>query len=96
MTVLVNLEFKVQPQRRNEAVRVLRELLPSTRAFAGCQKVSGYLDQGDGTILLIEEWDTKESQQKYLAWRMTTEHGKQLIALLDAPPALHFYDPLDI
>jgi quinol monooxygenase YgiN len=96
MTVHVLLEFKVSPQRRNEAVRLFRELLPSTRAFAGCKRVTGHLDQADGTILLIEEWESKEHQQKYLAWRMTTEHGKQLIALLDAPPALHFYDPLDV
>jgi quinol monooxygenase YgiN len=46
--------------------------------------------------VLVEHWDSKEAQQKYWAWRMTTDHGKQLGPLLDGPPSVRYFNPLDV
>jgi quinol monooxygenase YgiN len=96
MTVLVLLEAKVKPQRANDVTRLLRELLPSTRSFPGCQRVSGYLGQDGTTLLLVEDWESKAAQEKYLTWRVTTEHGKQLMALWEGPPTIRYFDPLEV
>jgi len=96
MTVLVTLEAPVKSSSVADLPRLLRELLPSTRAFAGCGKVSGYLSEDGKTLILVEYWESKDAQLKYGAWRVTTEHGKQLRAMLEGPPIIRYFDPLDV
>jgi quinol monooxygenase YgiN len=94
MTVVTLVEAKIKPQRANDLTRLLRELLPSTHAFAGCKGAAATLSDDGGSLVLIEHWDSKEAHQKYAAWRSTTEHGKQLFALLDGPPSIRYFNPL--
>lgn len=96
MTVLVTLEAPIKSSNAAELTRLLRDLLPSTRAFAGCLKVTCYLSEDSGTLLLVEDWESKQAHQKYGAWRATTEHGKQLMGLLEAPPTIRYFDPLGV
>lgn len=96
MTVLVTLEAPIKSSSVADLPRLLRELLPSTRAFAGCGKVSGYLSEDGHTLLLVEEWESKQAHEKYGAWRVTTEHGKQLGAMFEAPPTFRYYTMLDV
>ena len=74
MTVLTLLEAKIKPQRANELTRLLRELLPSSRSFAGCKSMTADLSEDSASFLLVEHWDSKEAQQKYATWRTTTDH----------------------
>lgn len=96
MTILVTLEAPVKSSSAADLPRLLRELLPSTRAFPGCIKVSGYMSDDGRKVFLVEDWESKEAQQKYGAWRVTTDHGKQLMAMLEAPPTFRYFDPLDV
>jgi quinol monooxygenase YgiN len=96
MTVLTLLEAKIKPQRAADLTRLLRELLPSTRSFAGCKGVAANLSEDGAGFVLVEHWDSKEAQQKYSAWRVTTDHGKQLRELLDAPPSIRYFNPLEV
>jgi quinol monooxygenase YgiN len=96
MAVLTLIEGKIKPQRANDLTRLLRDLLPSTRSFAGCKSVAADLSEDGGSFLLVEHWASKEAQQKYMAWRMTTEHGKQLGALLDGALSARYFNPLDV
>jgi quinol monooxygenase YgiN len=96
MTVLTLVEAKIKPQRANDLTDLLRELLPSTRSFAGCKSVAADLSEDGVSFVLVEHWDSKEAQQKYWAWRMTTDHGKQLGPLLDGPPSVRYFNPLDV
>jgi quinol monooxygenase YgiN len=54
------------------------------------------MGQGNRKLLLIEDWDSKEAQQKYLAWRLTTDHGKQFLAMLATPPEIRYFDPMNL
>jgi quinol monooxygenase YgiN len=96
MALLTLIEGKIKPQRANDLTQLLRELLPSTRSFAGCKSVAADLSEDGGSLLLVEHWDSKEAQQKYMAWRMTTEHGKQLGPLLDGALSARYFNPLDV
>ena len=70
MSVTVTLAFSVKPERADEFKSLFKELLPDTRAYDGCQNVDVYQDQDNpGLIYLVEDWDSKEHQQKYQAWR---------------------------
>jgi quinol monooxygenase YgiN len=96
MTVLVTLEADVKSDRVAELPALLQALLPSTRAFEGCGKVNGYLSQDGRRLILVEEWASKEAYQKYGAWRVTTDHGKQLAAMFEGPPEFRYFDPLNV
>jgi quinol monooxygenase YgiN len=96
MTVLTLVEAKIKPQCANDLTSLLRELLPSTRAFAGCKSVAVDLSEDGVSLLLVEHWDSKEARQKYAAWRMTTDHGRQLGTLLDGPLSIRYFRPLDV
>lgn len=97
MTTLVLIEAKISPQRADELTCLLRDLLPSTRTFAGCKGVTAHLSADNGgTLVLVETWESKEAQQKYAAWRRTAEHSKQLVALLEGPPRISYFNPVDV
>jgi quinol monooxygenase YgiN len=96
MTILVLVEVKVKPQCLNELTTLLRELLPATRAFPGCESVAAALSEDGNSLTLVERWGSKEDRQKYASWRMTTDHGRQLVALLDGPLSIRYIDPLEV
>jgi quinol monooxygenase YgiN len=96
MTVLVMLEAEVKSEKVAEMPALLAALLPSTRSFAGCGKVNAFLSQDGRKLLLVEDWATKEDYEKYGAWRVTTDHGKQLIAMMAGPPDIRYFDPLNV
>ena len=58
MVVTVTLAFSIKPDRVEEFKALLKDLLPDTRAFEGCQRVDVYQDQDNpGYIYLVEDWD---------------------------------------
>jgi quinol monooxygenase YgiN len=51
----------------------LAEILPDTRKAKGCRYIKTYAAKdGAGEFLLVQEWDSPEDQQAYLAWREST------------------------
>ena len=97
MSVTVILAFSVQPERAEEFKLVLKELLPDTRAYDGCQSVDVYQDQVDpGQIHLIENWESKVHQQKYQAWRDETGIAEVVGPFLAGEPRFNYFDRQDI
>ena len=43
-----------------------------TRAYKGCRSVTTLVDQETSSIVLVEEWESVEDQQAYIAWRVET------------------------
>ncbi len=77
MPATVTLAFSLKPERGEEFKSLLRELLPDTRAYDGCQSVDVYQDQDNsGSICLVEDWESKAHQQRYQAWRDETGIAK--------------------
>jgi quinol monooxygenase YgiN len=87
----------IKKERLDEFKGVIKDALPDTRAFDGCQSVDVYENQDKPEeIFLVERWDSKEHQQKYVAWRVETGMMDALGTFLDSPPTFIFYTKLDV
>ena len=99
MPITIALTFSVKPERTDEFKSLLESLLPDTRAYDGCLRVDVYQDQDQDdprSIILVEDWTTKEHQQKYQAWRDETGIGEVVGPLLAGKPIFRYLDKLKI
>jgi quinol monooxygenase YgiN len=96
MSTVVLLEMQVKPEAVNEVKAMLKQLLPETRAYTGCQGLDIYsnLDDG-GNLVFYERWDSRDHYQKYLAWRTETGVLDKLSAKLAGPPKIRYYERVD-
>ena len=72
MSVMIILEMPVKPDMLEEYLNILKGALVETRSYKGCRSVTTLVDQETSSVLLVEEWDSAEDQQAYMAWRMET------------------------
>jgi quinol monooxygenase YgiN len=42
---MITVEFKIKPEKVDEALEEMREGLPATRNFQGCQRIDSYFDK---------------------------------------------------
>lgn len=97
MSVVVLLEIKVKPEAVNEVKAFLKDVLPDTRSYAGCQGIDIYNNADDATnFVFYERWDSREHYQKYLSWRTETGVLDKLGAKLAGPPSIRYYDRVDV
>ena len=97
MPITVTLTFSVKPEWSEEFKSLLESLLPDTRDYDGCLSVVVYQDQDDaGSIMLVEDWTTKEHQQKYQAWRDEIGTGEVVGPFLAGEPKFRYLDGLKI
>ncbi len=96
MTTAVILEMQAKPECIEEMKAFLKEILPDTRAYDGCQGLDPYenLDTG-GNIILYELWDSKENYEKYLAWRKDTGVLDKVGTMVSEPPSIRFFEKID-
>lgn len=92
MSVTVTLLFPTKPEEAEGFYKTLVSVLPDTRAFDGCQSVTTHRDLDDPTkVFLIEVWDSREHQQKYLGWRVETGLMDAIGPLLAGAPTISAY-----
>ena len=72
MSVMVILEMPVKPEMLEDYLNILKGALVETRSYKGCRSVTTLVDQETSSIVLVEEWDSVEDQQAYIAWRVET------------------------
>ena len=72
MSVMITLEMPVKPDMLEEYLNILKGALVETRSYKGCRSVTTLVDQETSSVLLVEEWDSAEDQQAYIAWRVET------------------------
>ena len=95
--VTVTLTFTVKPERATEFISLLKSLLPDTRDYDGCLRVDVYQDQGNvGSILLVEDWTSKQHQEKYQEWRDETGIAEVVGPFLAGDPSFRYLDHLDV
>lgn len=86
-TVLV--KFPVKPEARDEFAKIMDGALPDTRKHDGCLAVMMFVPEDDpGTILLYEEWETRDHQAKYFAWRVESGMMEQIGGFLAGEPSV--------
>ena len=95
MGTLVQLEAKAKPEHVQDVIDLLKQRLPETRAYDGCQEITIYLNEDGHTFVFTEQWDSKSHYEKYLAWREETGVLADLVALLEGPPDIRFFEAVD-
>lgn len=74
----------------------MKELFPETREYAGCQGVTMHVEQDDPqNFVLVEHWESKDHYEKYLGFRQETGVLDELVAMLEGPPTIRYFDQVD-
>ena len=96
MSVIVLFDARVKPEAVDEVKATLKEVLPETRAYDGCQGIDvfGNLENGNN-LVFYERWDSREHHEKYVAWRTKTGFMDKLRAALAAPPNIRYFERVD-
>ena len=80
------LTFPCKPGAGQQLLAELKTALIDTRSFSGCLSVATYTDATNpDNVVLIEEWDDRTSQIKYMKWRADTGMPQHLAPLLAGP-----------
>ena len=97
MSVMITVEFKIKPEKVDQAFEEMREGLPATRNFQGCQRIDSYFDKKNSSLFLVEFWDSLEDQRKYLKWRLANNGesvNNSIEANLFEPPIFKIYEAM--
>jgi quinol monooxygenase YgiN len=90
------LELQLKADAVDTAHQVLHATLAGTRAFPGCLGVTVLVDdQNPARVLIVERWESMDSDRAYRAWRATPEGATELGAVLGGRPELSHYTEAD-
>ena len=93
MSVTVVLELNTKPGSADVLRDWLRDELHHTRGFDGCNGITIHTNQSDpNNWVFIEDWDSREQYDKYLAWRGERGDMEKLGALLSGEPSVRSFD----
>jgi quinol monooxygenase YgiN len=89
----VTVTIKLVAKDRDQTLQHLSHALPTTRNYNGC-RYCNTLTNADtpNEIVLIQGWDSREAQQRYIQWRQETGALNELVALLVEPPTVDFWE----
>tara|TARA_B100001013_G_scaffold283684_1_gene183582 strand:+ start:726 stop:1019 length:294 start_codon:yes stop_codon:yes gene_type:complete len=93
MSVLVLLEVSLKPENVNDFTNFMKNELHHTRGFDGCNGLTVHKNQDDSNnMVIVEDWDSRQQYEKYLAWRTERGDMEKLAAFLAGEPSLRYYD----
>ena len=96
MSVVVTYELEAKEGEIEKMKQLLVEILPDTRAFAGCNSVIAYVDQDSRNITyMIEDWDSRADYEKYTAWRIEVNSAEKFAPFVAGPPTIRYFDKFD-
>ena len=72
---IVIITTKVKEGMMSDLVKFMdsENVLPVTRKFKGCKSVVQFVNKENNIHVLLEEWDTSESHQKYVNYRINED-----------------------
>jgi len=89
MTLIALLDLTLRPEAFADAPRVLHETLQATRAVPGCLGVEVLRGVDDASrIMVVERWESPDSDAAYRAWRETPAGTSQLGSRRAGAPSL--------
>jgi len=84
--------LRLAPSDPKAFLSFLAEILPDTRKARGCRYSKTYVGKdGPGEVLLLQEWDSPEDQQAYMAWREQTGVLQKFLGHLAKPAEVHIW-----
>ena len=96
MSVILIANLSVKEESLEEFKKYLKEILPDTRSFEGCQGVQLYENKESITKFTIHaKWVSEDAQKKYMAWRMENGSLDKLTPVLSRPFDMQLYDIVD-
>jgi len=87
--VTITLVFTLKPEAVDPFCKGLPEMLKDTKKFAGFRNIRIVRHKTDtNQVAFIEEWDSEDAYNKYIAWR--TERGDMdaMAGILAGPPKM--------
>ncbi|MFC1942258.1 putative quinol monooxygenase [Chloroflexota bacterium] len=97
MSVLVLNEAQVKPENISDMKSYMKEILPDTREYSGCQNVEVYFNIDDANnMVLVEHWNSREHYEKYLAWRAEIGSVDIIVAMLAGLPTIRYFEKIDV
>lgn len=97
MAVLVLVEGTVRPEAMNDMMALMREILPDTRAYDGCQEVKVHTNlDTPNDLALVEYWDSRAHYEKYLAWRAETGVLDKIGSMLSGAPSIRYFEQYEV
>jgi quinol monooxygenase YgiN len=80
------LTFECHEGKGQELLTILKSALQTTRSQKGCISVQAYTDSSNpNRIILLQEWEDKDSQISYMKWRSDTGQQDVLGTILLRP-----------
>lgn len=92
MTTWVTLEMTVKEGEFDLLSSFLAENLPNVRGFDGALSVTLYYDPASRAFLIHEEWMSRDHHQAYIAFIEERGVMAALLAFMDGPPKVTYYD----
>jgi|TARA_B110000263_G_scaffold183491_1_gene161065 quinol monooxygenase YgiN len=89
--VIVNLQLKIQTEKRDAFLEWFQSILPDTRNFAGCSELNlCSLAAQPEAVDVISKWESQEKYDTYLAWREEDGVLAKLADFVSEEPAFRF------
>ena len=97
MSVHVMLEINVKPESADDLNTLMKEILPDTRAYDGCEGITVQSNVDDSNnVVILEQWQSRENHEKYLAWRTETGVMDKIGSMLVSEPSLRYFNVVDV
>ena len=97
MSVHVMLELNVKPESADDLNTLMKEILPDTRAYDGCEGITVQSNVDDSNnVVILEQWQSRENHEKYLAWRTETGVMDKIGSMLVSEPSLRYFNVVDV
>ena len=97
MSVLVLFELNAKPENVIDLTNWLRDGLHHTRGFDGCNGISIHRDQENpNNMVFVEDWDSREQYDKYLAWRAERGDVETLTGWMIGEPSIRSFDNVGV
>lgn len=95
MTTLVTVDAKIKADSVDAMRELLTQILPETRKHEGNHGIMAYLNEDGQSCLVIETWESRPHYEKYLQWRQANGSLDRIVALLEGPPTIRFFEAID-
>jgi quinol monooxygenase YgiN len=97
MSVTVIATLNLKAGMADAVLGGLKDMLPGTRAFQGCEDVLVVQDQDKpDTLILVEQWGARSDHEAYLAWRTETGALASMAEVMAEPPVFTYCNPTGI
>ncbi|SRR5579883_936590 len=83
----------IRPEKLNEAVQSVQEMVRTTRQEEGCLDYSVYVDPLQNTkFMIFEQWNSQADLERHFATAHFQQFGSYLNTVIDGELQIHRYE----